>query len=835
MDIFLNSLKMVYYTTVVNCFLVLLLFDGKHALDDNVKMKLKLDHQNEYENNEKNILSSFVSLLSNLKDWHTVKSKGSMTKFTNVNQVSLGSNVFSLDEMKKKIHHSMNNMNCTYAYYAKIHLELIQKIIDDGLFLTEIMELIYKINYKYTETTLKMLATLINMNYEPPDWMEDLIEYLEEKNERTFCRKLQSVLGLVTHVVSTPECEPKNLESVLSIAKVDLKAQYSEDNPWIIFQEQNKKPLGVDNADQWYQELSAAHPYNLLFKIKFYRAQIYFNSFEAIIKDINNNLSDINYLIYLNDLILPYTNYKLLENYGTKKKNRTVPIRLIKVNDKNELLYDNTYKNEITTRKKLQDDMISMNNINVLRPVIDIDIFEEDQLDSKNYMGFHRRIFTNLNRKMNSVMKELQCTYLYYAVQHLTLTQKIIAAESPSISVSNDVVKLISSYFDVSLKTLATIFNKKYQAPEWMVLFLLYLQKVKDTTLNRKTLKAMSLKILRILKRVSCKMVIPPTFFLPQKDLEITVYNPLQILIMQFILINITTSNTGYYKKNVIKAYTNILQVNYLLQVNEHSLSFSNYMEFNSSYWLIDKNKLNSDILESLRWDLNLKKEKKDTSLQSVINTFLKCLVNFKDDETTIITGVQNSIWIHRTIMNLMQTALIRYSLLFLAHCKNIKLLINSVDVLKQNNDVLNEYKTYCSGISVPLKNFIQLVGLEKDLVLNAVIEEIDTEEINETNLQNTIKLGVQKLHQCSINMQINAHVPILPIWNSKILLVHSWPLESEKNILEKIFYWVKDVKQALIGYISIFQQNFNDIDFLKYNLLLKSFGNEMIHPYNLE
>ncbi|VVC31166.1 Hypothetical protein CINCED_3A023660 [Cinara cedri] len=218
-----------------------------------------------------------------------------------------------------------------------------------------------------------------------------------------------------------------------------------------------------------------------------------------------------------------------------------------------------------------------------------------------------------INLITDEIMDDLQCLYIYYANNDLTETRHIvnhmdIVSDGRKKNLNLN-IHLVFRYLDVSLMTLATFINTAYQPPGWMVLVVLYLEKVLYLFENMDLFKTETTKILKIIKTAFdlCNPNIEKSKILdiPLENLQVGVqykniklYTRWQREITGMKIIDPTRSE---YVSNM---YSNLIQIEYLLDFNAKNLNYLNpidFHEFHPSKWLLFTSiELKEDAVETL-------------------------------------------------------------------------------------------------------------------------------------------------------------------------------------------------------------------------------------------
>ncbi|VVC39105.1 Hypothetical protein CINCED_3A008334, partial [Cinara cedri] len=115
------------------------------------------------------------------------------------------------NKMNKYLHNAindkMNDLDCTYAHYAKFHLDIIHMILDLGLFSALKFEVVEKLKSLYLNVAMRAFFTFFNFNFEPPEWMWTFINFLEtEYYSKKFHKRLSDIMIILTQVTTRTVC-----------------------------------------------------------------------------------------------------------------------------------------------------------------------------------------------------------------------------------------------------------------------------------------------------------------------------------------------------------------------------------------------------------------------------------------------------------------------------------------------------------------------------------------------------------------------------------------------------------------------------------------------------
>ncbi|VVC39104.1 Hypothetical protein CINCED_3A002748, partial [Cinara cedri] len=137
---------------------------------------------------ETNALINLVSFTGNIK---TLRSLNESDCEISNKQTFTIPKLLNNDEERIKAHlyekmrNKLEDLHCTYAYFAKLHLDHLHAILDYNLFDEEIFEMVEKLISSYRYLAKKSILTLIiNLNYKPHDRMWELIYFLQKPEKR---------------------------------------------------------------------------------------------------------------------------------------------------------------------------------------------------------------------------------------------------------------------------------------------------------------------------------------------------------------------------------------------------------------------------------------------------------------------------------------------------------------------------------------------------------------------------------------------------------------------------------------------------------------------------
>lgn len=203
------------------------------------------------------------------------------------------------------------DLQCTYAYYAKNHVNSILENIDDNIMsFNNLPTYVRQILLVYWDVAMKTKNTIRNLDWPIPPWMNSFIEYLNNNTNDyefifdTFKKDLSIISASLKTVTLEPDCKPLDIESLTSnIAEDSLRKipDFTEFNLCI----DKKKEMENKTETEFVRE------YNLVTSVDStepfsasnakIRTKVFLNIRKMTI-DVYNNLLEICYLLYLNNL-----------------------------------------------------------------------------------------------------------------------------------------------------------------------------------------------------------------------------------------------------------------------------------------------------------------------------------------------------------------------------------------------------------------------------------------------------------------------------------------------------------------------------------------------------
>lgn len=829
-------------------------------------------------NEEKHLRVKIVELFLKAETWHSV-SDGLL-------DVLIGYPILKKDpvellkrevhKLKKMTNSILNDVSCTYAYYAKTHLSYIHTIVDNKLIYCEFVEvLISKMKRVYLDTAMQTLATFYNTDHYAPEWMKSFVLYLQqtEHDYDLFYNNLSRMMETLTKATTIDSCDPKNVPQIVSkMHRNEIMEETFEKHPCLILHDNNSECqksnninhwtlLGSDILDSedvavqfenWLKDDKKPNPRYNDENMKTY----ILHTSKDIVLNLNNNLSDIQYILHKNKSILPYYDYKEL-NYPTPNVDDDL-------NEKTKLhfgqyagLQNESAKSKTTDYfdKEKEKKILLENEVRAMMSVKTmhftnhnkIDVLNKYHLNEQlNPKGFIRHEFAKSQNIMNTIMNGVECTYAHYANEHLSLATTVILKYKKNKGLKKIIFPMISKYFEVSLMTIATIINKHYKVSDWMLNMIIYLKHINELfDENFDLFTEDYLKLLDVLAyktKDDCKLDVTRDLvpFIPMErfnwepeDTTERNYYSFKIFQLKGLCLKLS-SKPSTFKKYISLMNYNLSQIYYLLHLNEDVLPYDNFMQFHPSNWLITKDKLNLENINSLRWDVMVTR-KKDENWPLVANQLLNDVNKIVYEDTNGINTVKNYIWIYKSVFNLLQATMIRYALSFLYHCNNVWWFIKSVEEFEENVVILEYYRQLCTGMSEPLEDLISWAGLENYRVLKNLPKKLNDIKNGNHDFSSTYKLWLKRLNKCSIRMNINSNIPVSPVWNSLTMHIYQWRSNLNKNILEDVFPWIVELKQGAIKFVSNVKNQFKNINFRFIHLILRSIENDFVHKSYIE
>lgn len=750
-------------------------------------------------------LSKSLDLTKNIKTWKTI----------GIHK--------QLNSMYEIMNYRMYSLQCTYAYYALSHINVILKIKNELFMYWGILRWhVEEILQKYLFVAILTYSTISNMNYKPTKWMTELISLLRSDiKKHTIENKFKNLKDDLITVTKNPKCKPRKLKSI----------DATEVNKFLndpILKQFNSYITEVENEDQYtffsnhqkkfsrYEELKPNKKKSVYSTTD---KENMFKLFKQPQIDIYRNIIQIVYLLYLNNLpsdttinnttvdeIIFYSLHEDKERYSTTN--------------------DEHHKEEIQKTKSLY---------NQVRPLLKTYIWHCTEIGSeikelneiykvKDYSIIsYRYEFALLSKVMNSMMINIEYTYAYFVYNHIENTVVIMNYRKESdntIFMKN--IQLYIAYFRVSLKTIATIFNKHYQAPDWMVEFIFYLEYafVQERNMLSKICVIMLSMMSIALEKFKCDVTTLPKFEVKEKIQE-NFKKPLMSPQFQHLLLEITIME---YKENeraiiVRNIYNNLLQIHYILDMNKEILWYGNYNEFDPSKWILNIQHLNRTISEYLTWTMV------NNSAQLKISTDM-LMDSMLDTNTELYPRKQfkHAITVNNKGFALLRATLLRYVLTLSIYCDTTWYLVQ--ETVSMNHQNLEKLTKLCSEIVPSTIDFVKWIGLEEIFVQH--ISTLLTQSLNfedqtaATAADNSFIWGIAEFYLCLNLVNLNADVPI-----------RSDASTQSQQPIQTYFTWIREVNLKLKNYIIAARQIYDGKHFSTHKILAKTFNNRTAYRYS--
>ncbi|VVC32969.1 Hypothetical protein CINCED_3A018337 [Cinara cedri] len=860
---------------------LILIVDGRNFTDDSIKLPT---YKENIRSLQKNAFSDQFKLIKKKKNipniitWrHLIENKDSLkygiykpTKPSKENGI-----VYKIISKKR------NDILCTYALYAKKHFGFIRLIATNGLLFEETRELVLKLHFSYSNVFLKNIATVYNaISDQIPDWMISLRDNIMNNkilDDIKFTRELSDIIQTLMNVISNYECTLTKIPSIID----HLKKQKSinnmvitllgEDQPFAKLYDQVVLFINETNVSQWLidnnikprdiQEKNssngqdtnlendgtahAVQPRNTIQICGIYL----FNYLKSTAINVYNNILEISTLLVTNKERLEYSNY-----YSFRNKNLDVDqIEIDEVVNMMPTAFDERYRlsdiNSAYSTELLNSKRLEI-NVHTIINITHFKIIEKDkiiaaiaQTTTKNDMydkHYYRYQTAKLEKIMNVIMTDLQCTYLYFARVHFNEIINFIL-DTHRIKIAKyytDNVKLIFRYYKISLQTLAGIFYYQRQAPNWMVMMVVYFGSLHRIALNLDSFLNETLKVFRVLISVSsrCKNNNYKTSELPDppKATQVQFSNEIlnnmspEYLRLDIIGIRKNENENQYENKNENKTcllvmYNNLIRIMYLLKLNDSYLPWYNYNKFNPNYWIFSFNNLNQTAI-------NILSRNPITTGKEDLNNHLLTLLKTNKYETSITQRIRNAILIHDTVINLMQTRITYYAMNFLTHCRYLSFMVSMNYLPIVFNDhaaFLMKYNEICNKFP---KHLMQ-TNLNEDNVFDKIIGKnyIDT-NLKEIKIKNILNkkylLAMRKQNQLSINTNTDIQNPNFVVYLNAIVTTKTTD-EKMTNFIQSLLSKIEICKKNVYIFLKSLKDNIPFYNYDTYNLMLQSINSQ--------
>lgn len=751
----------------------------------------------------------------------------------------------------------MVDLQCTYAQYAQKHLTLLYSVADHYLLHENVAKVVLELQSLYVDVMRMAMATLLNKNYEPSKWMYDLLKFLhmETIDPTTYKAQLAGMLTKtmeITHAHSCNlNCLPKTFPEELMTEKTfyflynslfDMKKPLASANPektWLVgngirtefveqysYEKQNYKP------DEDPQKKYVNIPIVVRVCDKYL-----FRYFMNLKTNIAKNVLDILYLINENRRGFPFSNYKSID-LQEQKMLESFP--LAKYNDET-VNSDSDWYVEFVETDSLRGKVSELLNNGIWRSEKTNGLLQnirnkqepvKEGTEKIDYKHYYRSELSKLTKLNNSLMYDLQCTYAFYAQEHLKGVATVLNDKKGSTKSAchKDDLDLIADYFDVSLKSLATIYYANYQAPEWMLLLVVYLNNVRRFCKDMNNFKIENQKMMKIINDIttSCEITDSPPIVLklPKEEIQLTYTNQ---PIYKFKSLQLHTKDMRL--TYVTTMCDNITRALYFMHINENVLQDKHYKSFHPNKWLFSSTAMTKNRVNNLRWDVN-KRFGKDAQWKAAsgeITSNLNAGVEFTD-------SFRNAVLIHKRIIGFISAALMRYVLLLAGFCSSITYSYNYFNefVLSYSQPTFyDDYTSYCIEFQDSIVQLLEWSGLKTNKVFMELLDALAVLKTNGDIFQTKgFRLAVKKLNQYSVNMGIDAHVSLIYYWVLYTSKIHQ-SISINKSILNVLLTMVKDINSDITNYGNNLKRDYKGFNLNSFLLVSKSFGNNNTYMRN--
>lgn len=839
---FTHSLKMEFYKIIP----FVLLISGREAdrevkvikVSDakNLKDKLQFETnkvsevQEQREKDEKHFLSKILPILYNIKTWRNVKDKTFFEKTpTKHNREK---NQSDLGQMKTNFLAVINDVLSTYAYYAKEFVVQLSVIVEDDCFAAcpVIYLVINELKRTFVETTLKALATVYYVNYELPRWMVQFYRFIQKRH----------------FVEQTLRSDIIRIRAILELVSTDVE----ESLPDVTNLPKAKQQFIPEKVIPYEEELKKCSA-----------------NFENVKRSVLNVELQLDLVLDENRSILPFYNFHDFANVAHYTRDigaKTDEIVSYTLDSSSTSGGDGDsinahiigYRREVENKELLEYEISSIWNVNGFRSADLIDVLSQVSNHYENPVDRHRSELSKLYQLTNSVFEDINCNYLYYTSKHFRNLKYILLHHFTKEADFNAYGHEITNYFATSLKILATVYNKNYQATGWMVKVALCLREFEIALEDPKSFSKLAIlteKAANISTMLSnyafctypdkvSPIILPAHRLYGENTQNESNENessdrPLKTLQLKALYFKLSSSDEPDAPEGYLsRIYENLLQINYLLVSNGSRLPYDDHADFDPSKWLLGLGKFDRAAIDSLRWD-TIADDGTDKNWRAAADKFLEGLDSRQRLAADVDSPFKNSVWVHDRVFDLTLAAVIRFAMTFLVRCYDVWLLIDaaprSLRNQKRRREISTEYRTVCSEMSGPLEDLARFAGLAGDEAFGALTEAMSAAPSARAEVVRTLRTGFGRLNRCSADMRIDAHVPVRAPAIRLELDEDEWPVYREIFAKEALVS-VRAVKRAAVKYVTDFKTNFDHIDFDKYNYFLQSVENQLLHSCDL-
>jgi len=592
------------------------------------------------------------------------------------------------------------------------------------------------------------------------------------------------------------------------------------------------------------------------------------NDFKSVFNTIINLELELNKLLDLNQSILSYDRYEYFTNtnyisYGniTENYDRTPCIKKSSSTECSETKIEEDYHSKWEEGKytSVQNEFLSIWNVigfwSTDNHPVDILLKYPNSENPETDLFMYN--FGKLNQLTNFVLDNMRCAFAHYTSTHFVLMRSIISIYLDNLDDKtinqNYFIKCVSKfsyyYYETSLKMLAIVYNKKYQATGWMVKAVLFLQELKtqfenpmSLILSADVLQSMAKRIselVSLMELAPCdfpddpsRVIIPITESFNKMDMPFLSSpenhpfgKPFFSLQLNEIYWKLSSSAEPSDKMlvHLSKVYQNLMLVTYLLDLNGFKIPSTNYGRFNPFRWLAGYKELDETAISIFRRNAT-ERDENDERWERMTKKFFRTRPL---ESAHAPVGFAERVRFHNGVLCMAQTVMVRHALTFLVYCYDLWLAIEP----KRHSDATSEFHAHCTGVADPFAELTHRTGLAGDALLGPMAERMSGATTDAEKFVDAYRTGLAVLFKCAHVLRVETPLePVIPLWNAKLWDVFRWPFGLNPSVAGNAYGWIDKAGRAAVDFVASFERNFEHIDFHTFNYMWMSINNQRLY-----
>ncbi|VVC46185.1 Hypothetical protein CINCED_3A025922 [Cinara cedri] len=685
----------------------------------------------------------------------------------------------------KTLNDIMYDLQCTYAYFAKLYVEFIlQNVMVDKI---ETLKPLLHLKSALIATSTKAKYTFINFGFHPPDWLTAFLTYLRGQDETPiFTIGLEGIANVLIEATNESQCNYTEVYNTL---------------------------LYLPDYMHWVLWESCSEYIDILTELKHEDGLA-----------LSLYWLGMNFLLHRNRSVLSYENTPatswFLYSYSLISIEK--PYSVTDINDNHTF-----YAAELREIDKYLTRGYQMLELSIWNSPITPDVLEyvTEKPPKVFDVEYYRSRYIVFKNVLREILYAVHCVYAHYAAIHIRETFDIFFKLNPDVREKNrkENVALALKYLEIAHMQLATYYNENRHPPKWLMFLVFYLNKLSVLYQDPSSFAVETKEVQRYIDEICMycgNIAFPKTFYVPLREIQEN-YTQGQTklfirLQQEMIAIQLTDPERGRY---VSGTYQNLIQIAYFLYTNSANLQHSNYQEFHVSKWLIfERMEITTDLLNTLRWDV-LELDRENSAWDQSVTTLMENIQKYNiESQNGGMIRLINSKKINHAFSAFIMAAVIRLSTSFLIRCKNIR----SSNVYR-NSEHGDSFVDHCTGIAAPVTRICNMTALndydhffvklsaELEDYENQVRDEEKDHQLNTKKIDKLILKNIVKLQPISINWKLKANNLIQSISIQELTL---WkPVKDIKQAIENFETNYKEKFKTMVDYIRIHNALVNAVD----------------------